>query len=967
MSFRRCDRHHIDQVDESLICDTLRNKLKESKRVSNSIKWLHLSDFHFGFHPYEQEFSAKKIVEHLKESQSRGLKPDFIFITGDIANTGRESEYQQFVDHLLSPIVDIFGSDYLDNIFTVPGNHDLNRQVNQEFSKEKFVSSESNAFKPDQGSALRREMLIKRFEDFFAHNVCESSIGITSDSGAMVVERIVNSVKIGIVGLNTAWLCDGVKDKETLTPGVAILRDALEKISDCSIKFVLGHHPLDWFYLPHKQAIESILGASEALYLHGHMHTEYFSSALNGAGGFLTVQCGAGWQSPEGGKWKNGFMWGQADLEAGLVRFQPFSWNFSNQCWTLDGARFHENYRSGDWWEIEAPRARTKPDYTPRQKNPQLIGWEVKDLTVLERCTRKLQEDESIAYFDGAVPTWSIALSDSIPRREIVGKVAKNFLSDTPTPYVCVLLGAGCEGKTTALLQSSLEILRVHKSKKILFRTNHTRPFRSEELLDTLRSHNDWLVVIDEADQVAKDILRFIDAGFDGYDGRIDFLMTSRDSDWVSSGAKGLAWTFKAKFKEEILKDLSAKDADLIVKSWGAFGSKGLGQEMALLPEDQRAEKLRFYAKKESKGNSGAFFGALLMSRHGSDLLDHAQSMLERLAEVELGNGLSLKDALGYIAAMHAEGFDKLSFAALAGVLNITIPKLQSRVLRQLGKEAAATTTSTNIFTRHKYIADALLEVLETQFNEDVSQYYIDLAVSEVTRYKTDQVTDLAFWRFDMAEKLFTSGKERLAIDVATNVYAVDQSYHLVTKLGSFYRRQGNPTASVTLFRNFGSNPNHRGFYFEWGVCEGISKYRTENALLAAYALSDQSENCSLTIDNARIFLTGLSKSCDKLHVAFADPIFIKAESACNSLLTILKVGKDRISESVDLISNFEKDVAKRRKKRYSRMEAISIINNMLRELEKYGIASEVVEVVDVGSISFLSLDRIIKNAEVVG
>ena len=933
--------------------------------MSDSIKWLHLSDFHFGLHPSDQAFSSKKIVEHLKEAKAKGLTPDFIFITGDIANTGKKSEYAQFVEHLIGPIVDLLGSEFLDNIFTVPGNHDLNRHVNEEFSKEKFVRPESRSFNPDQGSALRREMLAKRFEDFFEHNFCESSTDIKSDRGAVVVGRTIGSEKVGIVGLNTAWLCDGEKDKEALTPGVAIVRDALEKISDCAVKFVLGHHPLDWIYPSHRQAIQSLLAAKQAIYLHGHMHSESFSNTLNGAGEFLAVQSGAGWQCPEGGKWKNGFMWGVADLDAGLVRFQPFSWSFPNQCWALDGARFHENYRNGDWWETEAPRVRTKPDYAPKQKSQRLVGWEIKDLTTLERSTEKLQEDVSIAYFDGATPTWSIALSDSIPRREIVDKVSKNFRPDTATPYVCVLLGAGCEGKTTALLQSGLEILRASKSKKLLFRTNHTRPFNPAELLETFRSHNDWLVVIDEADQVAKDILRFIDAGFDGYVGRIDFLLASRDSDWESSGAKRLAWTFKAKFKEEVVKDLSLRDADLIVKSWGKFGRKGLGEELALLPEDQRAEKLRFYAKKESKGNSDAFFGALLMSRHGNDLLDHAQSMLERLAEVELPSGRTLKDVLGYIAAMHVEGFDKLNFAALAGLLELSIPKLQSEVLRQLGKEAAATSTSTSIFTRHRYIAAALIEVLETKFAEDISHYYIDLATSEVIRSKTEQVIDLSFWRFEMTEKLFSSGKTRLAIDIARKVYETDMSFHLVTKLASFYRRQGNADEAVRLFRNFDTNPNHRGFYFEWGVSEGILRHRSENALLAAHALSDQSETSSLTIENARIYLSGLAKCCDNLHIAFADRIFREAESACNSLLIILKkndkVGK---SEFEELTSNFAKDVAKHRKKLFGRAEAIAIVSDMVRKLGPYGIASEVVRAADAKSMSFMSLDRIVRNVE---
>ncbi|RQV59963.1 metallophosphoesterase [Burkholderia cenocepacia] len=934
----------------------------------NAVRWLHLSDLHFGLNPHEQKFSAKKIIEHLKEACENGGRPDFIFITGDVANSGKLKEYEIFIDELLSPIIGILGSEFLGNIFIVPGNHDLDRNVNDGFSKEKFIKTDSPYFYPTDESAKRRNMLVERFSVFCEYSLCASSKDFLSVNGAFSEERCANDVKVGIVGLNTAWLCDGDGDKESLTPGIPIAREALDRIADTRIKFVLGHHPFDWVHPAHKQPLQTILAAHQVIYLHGHMHAEFFSKSLNGAGEFLSIQAGAAWQAPEGGKWKNGFMWGVADIDVGLVKLKPYHWSFENQCWALDGSRFHENYRNGDWWEIEAPRARAKSDQAPRRKVKQLAGWEIRDLDSLERCTKKLEASESIGYFDGAIPTWSIALSESIPRREIVGRLSKGFRPESPSPYVCVLLGAGCEGKTTALLQSCLEILRVNKSKKILYRTNHTRQFVSSELQETLRSHDDWLIVIDEADQVAKDILRFIDAGFDGCVGKIDFLLASRDSDWHSSGAKNLAWNFRAKFNEEILRDLSLKDAELIVGAWAQFGGEGLGEQLAPLPHDERVAKLRYYARKESKGGGDAFFGALLMSRHGNDLLQHAESMLQRLATVELTCGKSLKDVLGFIAAMHAEGFDKLSFSALAALLEMSISKVQSEVLRQLGREAAATSTSTSIFTRHRYIAVALIDVLETKFNEDISHYYIDLAVSEVRRSSSEHVIDLAFWRYDLAEKLFSTGKTRLAIDVARSIYDVEPSnFHLVTKLASLYRRQSGAAEAISLFRNFELRPLHRGFYFEWGVCEGIQRNRLENALLATFALSDESEVTSLTVENAKIYLNGLSKCCDQLHIAYADRIFSDSEAACNSILSILsKSGKKSASENDEILRKFLGDVAKKRKVLYDRVGAIKLIKEMSLRLSQYGPAPEVIRAIDAQHMMFTSLDRIVKNVEAI-
>ncbi|MGT2430015.1 P-loop NTPase [Cupriavidus basilensis] len=117
-----------------------------------------------------------------------------------------------------------------------------------------------------------------------------------------------------------------------------------------------------------------------------------------------------------------------------------------------------------------------------------MISWVVKDLESLERNTGPLEAVDAIAYFDGATPTWRIALSESIPRREIVSRIAGKYHAESNVPIVCALLAAGCEGKTTALLQASLEILRNDRKKKILFRTNHTRKFDSRELADTLHT-----------------------------------------------------------------------------------------------------------------------------------------------------------------------------------------------------------------------------------------------------------------------------------------------------------------------------------------------------------------------------------------------------------------------------------------------------------------------------------------------
>lgn len=936
--------------------------------MSNQIRWLHLSDFHFGKSQFEQKFSSRKIIEHLKAMHGEGIDPDFVFITGDVANSGKKSEFDEFTNNILIPLMDLYGSGFIDNVFVVPGNHDLDRDVHDGFSKEKFLKTDSEYFHPTAQGQARRKMLAERFALFCEHVPCSGIKEFSMPNGAFALSRQVGKCEVGIVGLNTAWLCEGEKDKEMLTPGVAIAREALEKINATAVKFVLGHHPLEWINPMHLASIRSVFGANQVIYLHGHMHAENFSNQINGSGEFVAIQSGAAWQAPEGGRWPNGFMWGTICEDSDLISLQPYVWNFENQCWALDGSRFHENYRKNDWWEFNAPQKRLQRDLVPKKKTVSLVSWVVKDLESLEKLTDPLEEADAIPYFDGATPTWRTALSKSIPRREIVAKVTSNFNAGSDNPVVCALLAAGCEGKTTALLQAALEILRQDTQKKILFRTNHTRQFDPTELEETLSLHGNWLIVVDEADQIAVDILRFIENGFNGIDVRIDFLLASRDSDWQSSGAGALSWSFRAKYKETVLKDLSVKDSDLIVEAWGKFGQTGLGEELQMLAANERAEKLRFHAKKEAKGKSDAFFGALLMCRHGNDLLQHAEAMLQKLSTVELDCGKSLKDVLGYIAAMHSEGFDKLTFSALAALIDMPVPKLQNEVIRQLGKEAAATSTSTCIFTRHKYIAMALVEVLETKFDEDISNYFIDLAISEVARSKSEHVIDLSFWRYELGEKLFNSGKSRLAIQIAERLFeADDTNFSMLTKLASFYRRNGSSSAAISLFRSSTVLPQHRGFYFEWGVCEGNQRNYLENAFLAHHALSDGSEKVSLTVDQARIYLTGLSNCYDQLHISFADPMFRMADDASSSLLcsvTGIKHGKPM--QSNEDLERFLKGVAKKNRTMYARPAALKILKDASSKLASYGISGEVAGRIDISTSSFDFLDTIVRNMEIL-
>ncbi|MGF6555501.1 calcineurin-like phosphoesterase family protein [Pseudomonas sp. S30_BP2TU TE3576] len=932
--------------------------------MSGILKWLHLSDFHFGKNVYEQEFSSGKIITFLTTQKENGEIPDFIFITGDIANSGTKEQYTLYKKCIFSPLLELYGEDFAGKIFTVPGNHDLDREVNDGFSKPKFLRQDAEYFLPTAKALKGRKMLLERFKTYIEHVGDRRASAFSEEDGTYNETHLIDKLTVGIVGINTSWLCDGDQDKFYITPGYRLVRDALGKIDTADIKIVLGHHPLSWLHDSERRALETVLGEHNSIYLHGHMHHSWAEPTLSGSGTFIGIQTGAGWQAPEGSQWKNGFLWTEFDSNEMSIYLKPYTWSVPTQCWFQNMEPFHSSLITTRGAKFSAPTPKLI-SYTSRPKKKPLGGWEAKSSADL-MPRPALDMEEAIRYFDGAEPTWDNVLSESIPKREIVTQIKDHFLRTTKTSdvSVTVILGAGCEGKTTALLQAVSEILASSPNKKVLNRTNPSRAFIPDQILPTLIEHDDWLVVVDQAEEVSREISNFVNSGCEGYTGRIDFILASRDSDWRSSGADSLPWDYHAKFKTIHLKNLSLKDAEEIVISWAKFGVRGLGEELYLLPEGERSRRLRYYAKKEAQGKNDAFFGALLMSRHSADLIDHAEAMLLNLDRIALDSGHTLKDAFSYIAVMHVQGFDQLSSAALASVLGIDPNKLNSAVIKKLGQEAAVAYTAKAIFTRHRYIAEAVVNVLEARFDENISDYFVKLAIAETRRAKTENFLSSSFWRYEISEALFDAGEPQLGITVSQSLYDDNPNdYHLLTKLAYLYRRADSVEKCLPLFREFPEKPQNRGFYFEWGVCEGRERNYVEQALLASYAMSDDVENSSIRFDQASMFLSNLAHAYRKLFDEFVDRKFQTAHEAAISLLVILQK-RDKKSAPTPLIQDFLKLVERKRATLYDRPAAVRHLVEAAELLPKYGVRPEVSEKVDISTLSLHSLDVIVANVQ---
>ena len=865
---------------------------------NKTIRWLHLSDFHVGKDDYATRKMFDYILEHVAQRKAQGLLPDLVFITGDLANKGQTKEYETFWQDFVWPLQEVIGGDISKRTFVVPGNHDVDRDKFQAFSREDITKPESHYLDPTEEGARRRgEMLIPRIQAYLDNDCTTVKGAIAGTDGTYVHRLTVQGHEVGIVGINTAWLSKGDDDREKLTPGKPLLEKSLEAVKDASLRIVLGHHPIDWFIKDQQKPIKSLLGKHHVLYLHGHLHDAWAEPTYGGGHPYLAIQTGAGFQAREGERWRNGLVWGEADLNAGEVRLQAWRWTPDQQAWTPATDALHEAHRRGEWWHYPLPGTQTaQADYTPA---PPAIdpppGWAVFKPADLARHLSQLTPEDALRYFDGAVPDWSTALSSSIPRRGIVARLAAPYRSaeDATRPIVRLLLAAGCEGKTTALLQAAYAITQSGEDWRILQRRDESQPLNPAAILPVLAQGHTWLLVLDEADRAAGDLLALLKRLPPNQS--VHALLACRDTDWRASGADDLRWDGVADFHKEPLFGVDAADAQAIVQAWQAYGKAGLG-DLADKDEDKRAVILEQQAKEEAKTSSGALFGALLAVRSGSDLRNHARLLLDRLGQRKIRSGGSLRDALAYIAAMHSEGLEFLSRPVLAQVLGCRLERLHKDVLQPLGQEAAATTTSSFIFTRHRRIAETLVAVLEEEFGEDIGLLFVTLGGAAIEALATRPLPENPkSWRFEISNHFLDQGRQELAFHIAQAVLDREPLNSMTrTHVANLYRKANQPEQAVRVFREMRSLvEGNRAFYFEWGVAEGECGYQAGNVLLASFSLCDQCPAAKVDNDSARTILSGLGVPFGELYDAYANHVFRDARMAVAVLGQTLRLDHD--------------------------------------------------------------------------
>lgn len=864
--------------------------------MASTIRWLHLSDFHVGKDAYEQNRLFGEIIKEVgRWRDEKKFVLDYVFITGDIANRGLKKEYETFRESFLIPLQEKLNSEAV--VFPVPGNHDVERPSTDTFAREAPLASSSRFFDASKEGKIARDQALPRFKNY---KKLMATSGISPDwlamnDGSALNIREVAGVKVGVVGLNTAWLCKDDYDKDKLTPGYRLVDAALKKIEYCQIKIVLGHHPLSWWHDSEEEKIRSLFAEHHVIYLHGHKHKAEGRFEEGGVDQFLVLQAGAAFQAREGDKWVNGFSWGELDPVSAEIRISP--WRLVNREWRpdVDSITMKRRIDATDWWGFPVPGMQAQSISGMKQLGA-LEGWLALDADKLREYVRTIEPADAKIFFDGAEPDWSLAMSPHFPVREQAAAILKRVaqFKGIDRPQIALVRGPTAEGKSMALRQIVSSALEVNPSLQVLWHQDESLGIDIQAFQRLLSTDQNWLIATDHGDMIIKDLVVLAQNLKRAGQGNVQFVLAAHDSDWKIAKGDTVPWNSFSRFEEARLSGLSKADATLLATAWQHFGASACDESWHNLTPELLAEQL-LQAAKEDEGNEGALFGALLTLRHGRDLRAHVRTLMQKFDGMSLSVGGTVGDVFCLIAAMHAENLEFLSSKVLQEVIGCDRPTLQRDVLGPMTAEAAAS-GGAYLRTRHRRIAKALLEIcIEDDMSLDALYLSLVEGAVRLGRVKGEWLEELAQWEYLLPKHFLDTGRTELAMQIATKILqVVPGNSHYAVNLARMKRESGDASGAIRVLESVAPPKNNRAFWREWGTACGMREDFLSNAALHAYSISDDLSAKPPTIEDSKLALAGLAKAFAELHTIMERPELCRARASC-AWLGLLTDANDKI------------------------------------------------------------------------
>lgn len=406
--------------------------------MSKTICWLHLSDLHYA--PFKTGWDANRVIKSLLKDLRRmqdehGLLPNLIFFTGDavygqVGSGPGESIGEQFAGfaNFLEQIRTAFSPEIPhENIFLVPGNHDINRDYVSEdqtewLDKQYDVDKVISVIKDNR---LMWKRYFERLHDYRSFLEKNGYAHLLQDPDRLIycLPRQVGGATINVVGLNTVWTCsrDGEKGKIWMA-GRWQIEHLLSSQGEADISVLLTHHPSSWLVEQEDPALGQQIERDFDFWLHGHEHSEWVTQVSK----HVRIAAGACYDRSDKA---NGYNFVRLSLEEG-----------TGEVWLR---RYHSG--GGGWI----------PEIIPDKTNNDGL-WSIERVRKIEPLQKShLSEGKTLIHIQpsgegGEKKAFRKFSSDLPPIVDAwVGRIEELFTLGALSSGVAVITGIGGQGKST--------------------------------------------------------------------------------------------------------------------------------------------------------------------------------------------------------------------------------------------------------------------------------------------------------------------------------------------------------------------------------------------------------------------------------------------------------------------------------------------------------------------------------------
>ncbi|NJL27691.1 MAG: SUMF1/EgtB/PvdO family nonheme iron enzyme [Thermoanaerobaculia bacterium] len=294
----------------------------------SKVSWLHLSDLH-ACNPrtgWDAARVTKTLVEDLRGLQKKhGLRPDLVFFTGDAAFGAIGSEREQTIagqleafGKFLEAVRTAFEPAIaIENVFLVPGNHDIDRGAAAEDQMEWLDNRK--AIEPVQkmiheGNRQWRRYM-ERLADYRRFLETQGFTHLLADPERLIYAAVreIRGLRVGIAGFNTAWSCCRNGERGRLWMAGKWQQEVLQaQLGAADFSLALLHHPPDWLGEYETPAFGRQLEQGFRFLLHGHEHRAWVLATQEG---YSVIAAGACYESSDSEH--NGYNLVRLDAEKG--------------------------------------------------------------------------------------------------------------------------------------------------------------------------------------------------------------------------------------------------------------------------------------------------------------------------------------------------------------------------------------------------------------------------------------------------------------------------------------------------------------------------------------------------------------------------------------------------------------------------------------------------------------------------